>query len=703
MVKRHVNKTKVKAAVFRPAIKIPARAAFSMISNYITRKISEQVKALAFIVIYLLIFQLLIVRSPEAFSFQNIFGIIMVVLGLSFFMEGLALGLMPLGEYVGLKLPLKIRLYQIILFGLVVGFISTLAEPAMNTLRTAGSGVMPWKNPLLYALLGIYQEGLIASVGGGVALAVALSLYRYHKGISLKPFILVSVPVLLVLTIVFSFSPQLRAVIGLAWDTGAVTTGPVTVPLVLALGIGVSRASVKQQGSTGGFGSIALASLFPVFGVMLFSLALFFTLPADMDEAEFFSPDQREHAVKMLNGDKALETFAFEKGTEKARAAYYENEDDYKAALQELSQGDKNDILSEMSPEAWLSLRASDMEKTILGISSELPAVEAVQIPIKVSEVLKKETSMALRAILPLTGILLAVVLLILREHPRYTDEFVLGIGITIIGMILLTAGIRFGLVPLGDTVGQQLPRVYEAQENEKRIEISNFDPLRVQYAVDSDGNQYKIFAFMNSSGVVRHLPFVPGQYNSQTRTYTHVSRTPVLFTGRMTKAGMIFVLLFAFGLGYGSTLAEPALNALGKNIEEISVGTVSKTGVIRAVSVGVGLGLTVGVLRIIYNIPMVWLLIPAYVLLIFLTIFSTKEFTGIAWDSGGVTTGPITVPLVLSLGLGIGGAMGKADGFGILALASVFPILSVQTYGFMLARKRKKTMKVVKQELADE
>jgi hypothetical protein len=170
-----------------------------------------------------------------------------------------------------------------------------------------------------------------------------------------------------------------------------------------------------------------------------------------------------------------------------------------------------------------------------------------------------------------------------------------------------------------------------------------------------------------------------------------------------MTQAGMIFVLLFAFGLGYGSTLAEPALNALGSNIEEITVGTIPKTGVIRAVSVGVGLGLTVGVLRIIYNIPMAWLLIPTYVLLIILTIFSSKEFTGIAWDSGGVTTGPITVPLVLSLGLGIGGAMGKADGFGILALASVFPILSVQTYGFILARSREKTMEAIEQEAADE
>lgn len=687
----------------RPTIKMPARAAFTMISNYIIRKISEQVKALAFIVIYLLVFQLLVVRSPEAFSFQNLFGIIMVVLGLSFFMEGLALGLMPLGEYVGLKMPVKSRLYQIILFGLVVGFISTLAEPAMNTLRSAGLGVTPWDNPLLYALLGIHQEGLIASVGGGVALAVALSLYRYHKGISLKPFILSSVPVLLVLTIVFSLNPQLRAVIGLAWDSGAVTTGPVTVPLVLALGIGVSRASGARQETTGGFGSIALASLFPVFGVMLFSLALFFTLPAAMDEAAFFSPDQREHAVKMLNGEEALETFAFEKGTERARAAFYENEDDYENALRELADGDKNNLLTEMSPDAWLSLRASEMEKTILGISSELPAVEIVQIPVRMSEVVKEETSMALRAILPLIGILLAVVLLILKEHPRHIDEFLLGIGITIIGMILLTTGIKFGLVPLGDTVGQQLPRVYEAQQNEKIFELSNFDPSLIQYAVDSYGNRYEYFAFMNSSSEISHVPFVPEQYSRQTGIYTHVSRTPILFTGRMTKAGMIFVLLFAFGLGYGSTLAEPALNALGKNVEEITVGTVSKTGVIRAVSIGVGLGLTVGVIRIIYNIPMAWLLIPAYVLLIVLTIFSSREFTGIAWDSGGVTTGPITVPLVLSLGLGIGGAMGRADGFGILALASVFPILSVQTYGFMLSLRRNKAMATVEQEGANE
>ncbi|QEN06476.1 DUF1538 domain-containing protein [Oceanispirochaeta crateris] len=694
---------KKEKAASRPVIKMPPRAAFSMISNYIGRKISEQARALAFIVAYLLVFQLLVVRSPEAFSLQNLLGIIMVVLGLAFFMEGLALGLMPLGEYVGLKLPVKVRLYQIIFFGLIVGFISTLAEPAISTLRSAGRGVTPWENPLLYSLLGIYQEGFIASVGGGVALAVALSLYRYHKGISLKPFILISVPILLALTLLFSLNPQLRAVIGLAWDTGAVTTGPVTVPLVLALGIGVSRASGDRQGSTGGFGSIAMASLLPILGVMIFSLALFFTLPSEMEEAEFFSIENRTDAVKMLEGEKALESFAFEKGTQEARAAFYGNEEEYIAALKELSDGDKNQILSEMSPDIWWALRASESEKKVLGISTENIVPDAVQIPTTISEVIKNETTMAIRAIIPLIGILLAVVLLILREYPRHIDEFILGIVITILGMILLTTGLRYGLVPLGDTVGQQLPRVYEAQENEKIIEIPNFDLSLIQKAVDTDGNKSEIFAFMNASGEIQHVPFISRQYNKQSGVYTHVRRTPILFTGRMTKMGMIFVLLFAFGLGYGSTLAEPALNALGKNVEEITVGTVSKTGVIRAVSIGVGLGLMIGVLRIIYNIPMAWLLIPAYLLLILLTIFSSKEFTGIAWDSGGVTTGPITVPLVLSLGLGIGGAMGKADGFGILALASVFPILSVQIYGFMLSLKRNKSMAAVEQESTNE
>ena len=107
------------------------------------------------------------------------------------------------------------------------------------------------------------------------------------------------------------------------------------------------------------------------------------------------------------------------------------------------------------------------------------------------------------------------------------------------------------------------------------------------------------------------------------------------------------------------------------------------------------GLGMLVGVVKIIWNVPLVYLLIPPYLLLLIFTKISTEEFVNIAWDSAGVTTGPITVPLVLAIGLGIGNQVNVVEGFGILSMASVFPILAVLTVGHHVNKKRK----VIRQE----
>jgi len=96
------------------------------------------------------------------------------------------------------------------------------------------------------------------------------------------------------------------------------------------------------------------------------------------------------------------------------------------------------------------------------------------------------------------------------------------------------------------------------------------------------------------------------------------------------------------------------------------------------------------GVAKIIWNIPLFWLLGPLYLLLLVATRLSTEEFVNIGWDSAGVTTGPITVPLVLSMGLGIGSQVGVVEGFGILSMASVCPIISVLGMGLVVNLRRK-------------
>jgi hypothetical protein len=160
--------------------------------------------------------------------------------------------------------------------------------------------------------------------------------------------------------------------------------------------------------------------------------------------------------------------------------------------------------------------------------------------------------------------------------------------------------------------------------------------------------------------------------------------------------------MVFAFFLGYGATLAEPALNAMGETVEDVTVGVFKKRLLMQVVAIGVGLGIAAGVAQMAFeSLDLTMLLVPPYLLLLLLTILSSDEFVNFAWDGAGVTTGPITVPLVLAMGLGIGANVpGVIDGFGILALASVGPILTVLIVGLVVQRSRKDELNAVTDEI---
>lgn len=157
---------------------------------------------------------------------------------------------------------------------------------------------------------------------------------------------------------------------------------------------------------------------------------------------------------------------------------------------------------------------------------------------------------------------------------------------------------------------------------------------------------------------------------------------------------GLSVAIAFAWVLGFGATLAEPALNALGMTVENLTQGVFKKRTLMYAVSLGVGTGIALGIVKIIFNIPLGYLLIPLYSIAVALTYMSDEAYVNIAWDSAGVTTGPITVPLVLAMGLGFGDAIGSVEGFGILSMASIGPIISVLLTGLWVGQKRKKAIK---------
>jgi hypothetical protein len=152
--------------------------------------------------------------------------------------------------------------------------------------------------------------------------------------------------------------------------------------------------------------------------------------------------------------------------------------------------------------------------------------------------------------------------------------------------------------------------------------------------------------------------------------------------------APMWLVLAFAFVLGFGVTLAEPSLQALGEQIEELSAGIIPKRAMILTVALGIGLGVTMGVIKIIFQIPTSKILLPSLVLIAILMQFAPKAAVGIAFDAAGVTTGPVTVPTIIAMGVGIATALGGRDplidGFGLIALCLVGVTFTVLILGMI-------------------
>ncbi len=511
---------------------------YGILAPYVSRLFMEQVKACLPIVLYLLLFLLVVFHGQLTNPLLFIPGIIFVLLGLMFFMEGLRLGLMPFAETIGNTLPKKATLYVLLGFTFLVGIGATLAEPAIGVLKSVGSSVDHARAPVLYDFLQNHTQTLVIMVAIGVGVATILGVLRFLHQWSLKVLIFPILAAVLILTAFAHWIPDLRCLIGLAWDCGGVTTGPVTVPLVLALGIGVSRARGASDTGMSGFGVVTLASLFPILFVLLSGIYLYYTGAIDLTVTK---------AASAAAGAGI--------GTVVADAMYY-----------------------------------------------------------------------AVRAIIPLMLFLYLVQRFVLKEVIPNGREILVGVVFCLIGMAIFNLGLGFGLVPLGAKVGAAAP---------------------------------------NS--------FVP----------------PEMFYGALW--GKVVVLLFAFFLGYGATMAEPALNALGLTVENVTQGAFKKKLLIHSVAFGVGCGIALGVAKMMFHIPLAWLLIPLYVFLIPITWIASEKFVNIGWDSAGVTTGPITVPLVLAMGLGVGSATNALDGFGIISLASVFPIIVVLMLGIFIEGKAKK------------
>lgn len=146
-----------------------------------------------------------------------------------------------------------------------------------------------------------------------------------------------------------------------------------------------------------------------------------------------------------------------------------------------------------------------------------------------------------------------------------------------------------------------------------------------------------------------------------------------------------LWVYLFAFAIGFSTTIAEPSLIAVAIKANQVSGGAIGTWGLRISVAIGVAVGISMGAYRIITGTPLHYYIITGYILVIIQTIYCPKSIIALAYDSGGVTTSTVTVPLVAALGLGLSsnipGRNPLLDGFGLIAFASLFPIMSVMGY----------------------
>jgi len=234
-----------------------------------------------------------------------------------------------------------------------------------------------------------------------------------------------------------------------------------------------------------------------------------------------------------------------------------------------------------------------------------------------------------LRDLVPIVAILLFFQLVVLRGPLISPAKILWGFAFVALGMVLFLMGLEKAIFPLGEVMAKQL---------------TNPEFLFDRTVDDMSGAMQEVY-WQNYG----------------------------------------WVYAFGFAIGLSTTFAEPALIAVGMKAQEVSGGAISAWGLRLAVSLGVAVGATIGCYRIVTGTDLWFYIITAYVVVIVQTIYAPRMIIPLAYDSGGVTTSTVTVPLLAALGIGLASSIpGRSpliDGFGLIAFASVFPIMSVMGY----------------------
>ncbi|MDF1881186.1 DUF1538 domain-containing protein [Sulfurimonas sp. MAG313] len=477
------------------------------------------------IILVIAFFQIFILQQVPKDLGSIVLGLIIVAVGLAVFIQGLEIGIFPIGESLAHEFSEKGSVVWLLLFAFAIGFATTIAEPALIAIA---------KKAQIISLGKINAETLRLTVALSVGSAIALGSWRIITGHPIHLYIITGY----VIVVVFTFFVPVE-IVGLAYDSGGVTTSTVTVPLVAALGVGLASSIKGRNPIIDGFGLIAFASLTPMIFVQGYGLIVY-----NID-FESVSHIQEVNAASNVIVDKF----------------------------------------------------------SAMNLFFELVNV--------------------IKDILPILAVIFFFQYVIIKKRLKNLLKISTGIIFVIIGLYAFIIGLEMGLFPIGETMALQLT----AQDN------------------------------------------------------------------------VFYIYLFGFLIGFSTTMAEPALLAVAMKVEEISQKRIKQMILRLSVAFGVAIGISLGAYRIVHGDPIHYYIIVGYIVVIILTFLAPKYIVPIAYDSGGVTTSTVTVPLVAALGLGLAtqieGRSPLIDGFGLIAFASLFPMITVMGYGVISQYLEKRDAKL--------
>jgi len=480
--------------------------------------LKESFRDLLPIIMVIIFFQLAIIQTVPEHWLSTAIGLAIVGVGLAVFLLGLEVGIFPVGEGLAVDFAKKGSTFWIVIFAFMVGFGTTIAEPALLVIADKAASISAGR---------IDATILRAVVAFSVGFAIVVGVWRIIKGHPIHYYIITGY--ILVVAATF-FSP--KEIVGLAFDLGGVTTSTVTVPLVAALGIGLSSHIKGRNPILDGFGLIAFASLTPMIFVQFYGIVVYNLI----------------------------------------------------------------DVSTETLP-------------IIIQLVETVP--NSVAYDFKIFDILKGLAGIIMDVI-PILAVIVFFQYVILKKPIENLKEVIIGFGLVILGLDAFIVGLEMGLFSLGETMAFELTRY--------------------------DNN--------------------------------------------------IIIYSFAFAIGFSTTMAEPSLTVIAKKAKEISDGKINDFVLRLFVALGVAIGISLGAYRIVVGGEIVYYIMAGYIFVIVLTFMAPKYIIPIAYDSGGVTTSTVTVPLVAALGLGLAtnipGRDPLIDGFGLIAFASLFPMLTVMIYGIV-------------------